>query len=117
MKPLGTKFAVRPRAQLIADAITERICNALHLVFVLAFYHREKDLARRPQQRVRPRAPDDLEKRQHGKARRDRHRRETEHAEKRKRRQGKRDTEPLEKTAGEKDLDEKGNAVDPDFEI
>ena len=59
----------------------------------------------------------DLENGEQRETWRDRHRGKSEHAEKRQRSQRERNPEPFQKTAGQKDLNNKGDAVDPDLQI
>src|ERR1700745_1970998 len=109
--------AVGPRAQLVADAIAERVSDTLHLVFVLAFQNCEENFSRGSHQRISGGATRYLEKSQQRQTWRNRHCTEPERTEKWQRHERKRHAEPLEKTAGEKNLDHHSESVDPDFEI
>src|SRR5947207_8453705 len=50
-QPDGVHRAIRPRANLIAEAVTECVDHAFRLVLVFASQNREQDLARRTKQR------------------------------------------------------------------
>src|SRR5262249_53786048 len=117
IKPKSMETTVRPRPQLVADAIAERVGDALDLVFVLPFQNCEQNFPRRAHQCVSSGAPRYLDKSQQPQTRRNRHCRETEHADKRQCYERKRHAEPLEKTACKKDLNDNGDCVDPDFQI
>src|SRR5438552_5486856 len=109
--------AIRPRAELIAAAITESINETFRLVFVLAPQNGEQYLTRRPHEREGARPPHNLESCEHEENRCEAHCRKTKKTEHRHEKKRHRHAKEFHQPTGEKNLKKKRKGVHRKIEL